>query len=74
MADGDVVVADVDVARRKPQCLPIERLAKIPAIAVSAYVASSDRARALKAGFDRYLHKPVDFDELIANIRAVISL
>ena len=52
--------------------LPIERLAKIPAIAVSAYVASSDRARALKAGFDRYLHKPVDFDELIASIKAVI--
>jgi CheY-like chemotaxis protein len=45
----------------------------IPAIAVSAFVASGDRARALAAGFARYLHKPVDFDELVCTIRDVIT-
>jgi CheY-like chemotaxis protein len=42
-----------------------------PTIAVSAYVAATDRHRALAAGFDRYLHKPIDFDELVQTILAV---
>jgi CheY-like chemotaxis protein len=45
---------------------------RTPAIAVSAYVGSSDRSRALAAGFDRYLHKPVDFEELVTAIRGLV--
>lgn len=45
---------------------------RTPSIAVSAYVAPSDRARAMAAGFDRYLHKPVDFDQLVAAVRSVL--
>lgn len=46
---------------------------KTPIIAVSAYAGASDRVRALAAGFDRYLHKPVDFDELSATIHALVG-
>ena len=41
-----------------------------PAIAVSAFSATSDRLRALAAGFTHYLHKPVDFEKLS---QAIIS-
>lgn len=42
-----------------------------PIVALSAYAAKSDRVRALEAGFTRYLHKPVDFDELLSTIESV---
>jgi DNA-binding response OmpR family regulator len=35
---------------------------------VAAYAARSDCARALEAGFDCYLSKPVDLEALIATI------
>src|SRR2546421_622450 len=38
----------------------------VPAIAVSAFARPDDRDRALAAGFQRYLAKPVDVLELIA--------
>lgn len=46
---------------------------RTPAIAVSAFVGHSDRARAVAAGFDRYLFKPVDFDALCSTILAVLD-
>jgi two-component system OmpR family response regulator len=44
---------------------PIEQGGKIPAIALSAMASDEDRQRALQAGFDRYLTKPMDAEELI---------
>ena len=38
----------------------------VPAVAMSAYARPEDRDRALAAGFQRYLAKPVDMLELIA--------
>ena len=58
---------------RRLRALAPEAGGQIPAIAVSAYVASSDRSRALAAGFDQYLHKPVDFDELETAIDNVVN-
>jgi CheY-like chemotaxis protein len=43
----------------------------IPAVAVSAYARPEDRDRALAAGFQRYLAKPVDVLELIAVVAAL---
>ncbi len=40
----------------------------LPAIAVTAYARSEDRAQALKAGFQSYLIKPVTPTELIENV------
>ncbi len=45
----------------------------MPIVAVSAYAAASDRVRALAAGFDCYLHKPVDFDELSLAINGLVE-
>jgi CheY-like chemotaxis protein len=42
----------------------------VPAIAVTAYVTSRDRARAFKAGYGWHLAKPVDPDQLIAVVSA----
>jgi len=76
----DVIVSDIGMPEedgldfiRRLRALPAERTARTPAIAVSAFTGTSDRARGIAAGFDRYLHKPVDFDELCATIRGVTS-
>lgn len=49
-----------------PACLP-------PAIALTGYARSEDRERALAAGFQAYLTKPVEPDVLIAAIAALIA-
>jgi len=41
------------------------RLAAVPAIALTAYVGSEVRRRALAAGFDVYLTKPIDPERLL---------
>jgi CheY-like chemotaxis protein len=48
-----------------------ERGGKIPAVAITAYVAAEDRVRALAAGFQMYVAKPVDPEELIAVVASV---
>jgi PAS domain S-box-containing protein len=40
----------------------------VPAIALTAYASSEDRARALRAGFQDHLSKPIDLAELIATV------
>lgn len=45
----------------------------VPAIALTAYAAASDKVRALKAGFQVHLAKPVDPDALIAEIVNLIG-
>ncbi|HXO20543.1 MAG TPA: response regulator [Thermoanaerobaculia bacterium] len=45
---------------------PVSPIPPIPAVAVSAYAREEDRRRALRAGFERYLTKPVEPTELIA--------
>src|SRR6185436_434333 len=49
--------------------------ASIPILQVSAsYVTHEDRVRGLDRGADAYLAKPVEPDELIATIRALLSM
>jgi CheY-like chemotaxis protein len=42
-----------------------QQLSRLPAIAVTAYGAASDREQAFRAGFDVHLPKPVDPDVLV---------
>ena len=45
-----------------------QQAARIPAIAVTAYATPTDRERAIAAGFDAHVAKPVDSDMLVAAI------
>ncbi|MGH9767886.1 MAG: ATP-binding response regulator, partial [Blastocatellia bacterium] len=70
---SDIAMPDQDgydlirqVRSREP-----ERGGKIPAIAVTAYADALDRVRGLAAGFQMYVAKPVDPDELIAVVASL---
>jgi CheY-like chemotaxis protein len=56
---------------RKVRCLEAKQGGKIPAIAVTTLPRAMGRSYALLAGFQDYLVKPVNIDELI---RAAMSL
>ena len=45
-----------------------ERTALIPVLAVTAQAMKGDRQRFIEAGFDGYLSKPVDIDELLTTV------
>ncbi len=49
---------------RRVRALPADRGGAVPAVALSAHVYREDQDRALAAGFDAYLSKPVDPAEL----------
>ena len=69
----DVLVADIGMpdedgysfVRRLRDREHKQQLARLPAIAVTAYGAASDREQAFRAGFDLHLPKPVDPDVLV---------
>ena len=44
-----------------------------PALALTAYVRVQDRARAVAAGFNVFVEKPVDPDELISVIAGIVE-
>jgi CheY-like chemotaxis protein len=46
-----------------------KKLRAIPAIAVTAYASAEDRERILASGFNQYQHKPVNFTDLVKNIK-----
>ena len=45
--------------------------ARVPAIAVTAFASQKDYDRAVTAGFDRHIAKPIDLDELVRTIAGV---
>ena len=47
---------------------------RIPAVALTAYVRSEDRTRALTAGYQAHLAKPVEPSELVAMIASLAGL
>ncbi|PYT00631.1 MAG: hypothetical protein DMF63_06235 [Acidobacteria bacterium] len=49
----------------------VSRNSTLKAIALTAYASVDDRERALQAGFQAHLAKPVNFDELLSTIQKV---
>jgi CheY-like chemotaxis protein len=47
---------------------------RIPAAALSAYARPEERERALRAGFDVHLSKPVREDTLVTNVAALARM
>ena len=71
----DVIVSDIGMVGengyqliRRIRALPPEEGGHIPAIALTAYAGTVDRRRALLAGFQTHLPKPVEPDDLLTVI------
>lgn len=74
----DVLVSDIGMPAMdgyalisKVRQLPVERGGRIPAAALTAYAGIEDRRRALSAGYQMHIPKPVEPAELTS---AVASL
>jgi CheY-like chemotaxis protein len=77
----DVLVSDVGMPNRDGYTLIREvrkanllGLGRIPAIALTAYARTEDRQRALLAGYQMHLAKPIEPRELIAGIASLVNL
>ena len=70
---SDIGMPDVDGFEllRRVRALGPERGGKIPAIALTAFARSEDRTRALRAGFQVHVSKPVEPSELVATVASV---
>ncbi|MEG4272168.1 MULTISPECIES: PAS domain S-box protein [unclassified Microcoleus] len=76
----DVLLSDIGMPGmdgymllRQVRSLEPERGGLIPAIALTAYAGEFDRQQALQAGFHRHLAKPIEPDQLIKTIAALLS-
>ena len=76
---ADVLLSDVAMPGangyeliRCVRALPAEAGGRMPAIALTAFARAEDRQRAIAAGFDAHLVKPVDQGELIDAIQDVL--
>jgi CheY-like chemotaxis protein len=77
----DVIIADIGMPGEDGNELlasirSIEReqgTARIPAVAVTAFARAEDRDRAIAAGFDAHLPKPVDPDRLVALLMKLLE-
>jgi CheY-like chemotaxis protein len=76
----DVLVTDIGMPEmdgfellRRVRALTQDRGARIPAIALTAFARSEDRTRALRAGFQVHVSKPVEPAELVATVASVVG-
>lgn len=76
---ADVIVSDIAMPDedgfsliRRVRALP-EPLGQVPAIALTAFARADDRARAIAAGYQLHLAKPVELAELQAGLVALTS-
>ncbi|HEY2250033.1 MAG TPA: ATP-binding protein, partial [Planctomycetaceae bacterium] len=74
----DVLLSDIGMPQqdgydliRQVRSLPRDAGAKVPAAAITALARSEDRTRALRAGFQSHIAKPVDSAELLAVVAAL---
>jgi CheY-like chemotaxis protein len=75
----DIVISDIAMPdenglslMRRIRALSPEKGGKVPAVALTAYARSDDRLKALEAGYQAHLPKPVDPPDLIRAV-AVLS-
>jgi PAS domain S-box-containing protein len=75
----DVLVSDIGMPNedgytliRRVRALPREQGGETPAVALTAYARSEDRMKAVLAGFDQHVVKPVEPAELIAMIASLV--
>ena len=69
----DVLISDIAMPVEDgyiliERVLALEIVAEIPALAITAYAKQEDKERALAAGYQRYLSKPVELGEFISAV------
>jgi CheY-like chemotaxis protein len=76
----DVLVSDIGMPEedgyrliRSLRALAPEHGGRMPAVALTAYARAEDRTKALRAGFNMHLAKPIEPGELLAVIAAVVN-
>lgn len=71
-ADGafDLLISDIGLPDGTG-CDVVERLAPIPAIAISGFNAPEDIARSLRSGFSRHIVKPISVAELLEELETI---
>jgi two-component system, cell cycle response regulator DivK len=62
----DIRLPDLDGVEALRRLRMEPRTAPIPVVAVTAQAMTGDRVRFEEAGFDGYLSKPIDIDELVS--------
>jgi signal transduction histidine kinase/ActR/RegA family two-component response regulator len=79
MARPDALLSDIGMPEengydliRRVRALPLESGGGVPAIALTAFARPEDRSRALAAGFQRHLSKPLEQEELLAAIASLL--
>jgi two-component system cell cycle response regulator DivK len=64
----DIRLPDMDGVEALGRLRGDDRTAAIPVLAITAQAMTGDREWLMNAGFDGYLAKPIDIDELLATI------
>lgn len=79
-APFDVLVSDIAMPQedgydliRQVRALPAERGGQIPALALTAYARSADRAAAISAGYQQHAAKPIEPADLASAVAALAS-
>jgi PAS domain S-box-containing protein len=79
-ARPEIVISDIGMPDedgyeliKKVRALALEDGGKVPAIALTAYARTEDRLRALRAGYQMHVTKPVDLPELVAVMASLIE-
>lgn len=74
----DVMVSDIGMPRedgyelmRKVRSLPKAGGGDVPAVALTAYARADDRLRALRAGYQMHVAKPIELAELVAIVASL---
>ena len=72
---SDVGMPDVDgyALIGRVRALPPEQGGRTPAIALTAYARAEDRVKALVAGFQHHLAKPIEPVELLVMVASVVN-
>ena len=76
----DLLVSDIGMPQedgygliRKLREVKSRRARQIPALALTAYATDEDRLRALSAGFQMHLSKPIEPESLVSSIAAALG-
>ena len=75
MLISDVGMPDEDgyTLIRRVRALSLERGGRTPAIALTAYARAEDRVKAVVAGFQHHLSKPIEPVELIVMVASLVN-